>query len=289
MQQAQAFAAHEPAVLRRGAAARQIGFRPRAHGLHETGFARGRGQPQQRACGRFDHARGHAAAVPVEDDVVSRAGLGPGQSHLLKSKAVARGHPAGDMLQDDGMTGAGPVEILSCGMALFRKQAVVIAPALDALPRRRDLRPLPEQGHHVLDAVDAAEGIAVQVHRCGQQGRIHKMAVRVDEARQQRSPGQIDLPRPGMGQRPHGVQAARRQDAVPGHGHGFRPRIGCIHAEDRASEIDGVGLRRLLLYGVSPCHAHGTLLGSLYAGPARSSRRKGARYFLHTRDGVSGP
>ena len=110
------------------------------------------------------------------------------------------------------------------------------------MARRRAGGPLGDDGGYLLSGAGRAQG-----HALAGQGVLHEVHVAVGESGQQRPAAQVNDLRLRPAQGGDVGWAAHGQDAVAGHGHGFRPRPRRVHGVDAAVGQDQISVHSLHL------------------------------------------
>ena len=193
----------------------------------------------------FEHpvrlpGRRHAADVAAR-----RIGCRGVDAGGRKRRRVGRAQVSRDVRQHDPVLRRGAVQILAVRMAALREQRVVVADAVHEAARRdvalgdpgRDL------ADDIVDGIDVADRRRMQRERIQRPSHRQEVAVRVDEAGQQRALAQLDHARGVAAQRHDLVRRTGRGNRLAADRHGFDARPRRVHRDDDAAGKDDVGRR----------------------------------------------
>ncbi len=149
------------------------------------------------------------------------------------------------------------VEVFARRVAAFREQRVVVAHADHPFAGLLAGGLLAQAIHELVEVVHRPDRGCIEVRRAGVDAGAGIVAVRVDEARQQRVAVELDHARAGAGPALHLDLAADRADAVALDAERFDDAILRVEREDRAAAIDRLARRRPAARGDHPCARHG--------------------------------
>ena len=184
------------AVLHRREARACVGALGCVELLELTRVARRRDAPEQRKASHLlEHTVGLArTAAPADHTAVGIRRVGAETGQLERSRVHRKQVPR-RVGHQDGMRGRDRVEIVASGMAPLRQHRVVVALAREPLARCNGIR-LEVSAQRPLQIGDRLHGPdrgGREIGRRAGSGHACQVAVRVDEAREQRSPSEIDL------------------------------------------------------------------------------------------------